>query len=103
MAPCRGKAWANTIGSLLLGLPLCWVILTQGMWGRGSSLNSPLLSFEISQSGYGLYVKYLMAGFLVVFSITMIIQFSAYILTNAAVLRGQVAPENGAEDSGEPA
>jgi TRAP-type mannitol/chloroaromatic compound transport system permease small subunit len=95
----RGKAWVNSLGSVLLGLPLCWVILTQGMWGRGSSLNSPLLSFEISQSGYGLYVKYLMAGFLVVFSVTMIIQFSAYILSNAAVLRGQVASGIGAEDS----
>jgi len=90
----RVKAWANTIGSLLLGLPLCWIILTQGMWSRGSSLNAPLLSFEISQSGYGLYVKYLMAGFLVVFSVTMIIQFSAYILTNAAILRGQVMPND---------
>jgi TRAP-type mannitol/chloroaromatic compound transport system permease small subunit len=95
----RGKAWTNTIGSLLLGLPLCWVILTQGMWVRGSSLNSPLLSFEISQSGYGMYVKYLMAGFLVVFSVTMIIQFSAYILSNSAVLRGQSPAHGSAADS----
>jgi len=95
----RGKAWTNTIGSLLLGLPLCWVILTQGMWVRGSSLNSPLLSFEISQSGYGMYVKYLMAGFLVVFAVTMIIQFSAYILSNSAVLRGQAPAHGGAADS----
>ena len=75
------------------------------MWGRGSSLNSPLLSFEISQSGYGLYVKYLMAGFLVIFAVTMIIQFSGYILTNAATLCGQAAPEDRAdyspEDSGD--
>ena len=43
----RGKAWVNAIGSLVLGIPICWVILTLGMWGKGSSINSPLLSFEI--------------------------------------------------------
>ncbi len=85
----RGKAWANATGSLLLGLPLCWVILTTGMWGRGSSINSPLLSFEISQSGFGMYVKYLMAGFLVVFAFSMIVQFAGYFLSSAADLRGE--------------
>jgi hypothetical protein len=43
-----------------------------------------LLSFEISQSAYGMYVKYLMAGFLVVFAVTMIIQFVAYVLSSVA-------------------
>jgi len=91
----RGKAWANVAGSLLLGVPLCWIILTMGMWGRGSSINSPLLSFEISQSGYGMYIKYLMAGFLVVFAVSMMVQFSSYFLSSVAVLRG----ESGAEDA----
>ncbi|GIT27404.1 MAG: hypothetical protein CM1200mP41_34480 [Gammaproteobacteria bacterium] len=58
----RGKAWANGVGHLD-GPSLCWVILTTGMWGKGSSLNNPLLSFEISQQGYGMYVKYFMVGF----------------------------------------
>ena len=89
----RGKAWANLFGSVLLGMPLCWVILTTGMWGKGSSINSPLLSFEISQSGFGMYVKYLMAGFLVVFSLSMIVQFAAYVLSSAAVLRGDTGDE----------
>ena len=80
------KAWSNIIGTLLLGMPLCWVILMQGMGGKGNSINSPLLSFEISQSGYGLYVKYLMAGFLVVFAVTMLIQFTGYLLLNLAEL-----------------
>ncbi len=80
------KAWSNIIGSVLLGIPLCWVILMQGMGGRGHSINSPLLSFEISQSGYGMYVKYLMAGFLVVFAVTMIIQFVSYVLASLAEL-----------------
>lgn len=85
----KGKAWTNTLGSLFLGLPLCWTILIQGMWGKGNSINSPLLSYEISQSGYGMYIKYLMAGFLVVFAVSMIVQFSSYILMNVAVLRGE--------------
>ncbi|MDX1556960.1 MAG: TRAP transporter small permease subunit [Xanthomonadales bacterium] len=84
----RGKAWANSLGSLLLGIPLCWVILTQGMWTKGSSLNSPLLSFEISQSGFGMYTKYMMAGYLVVFAVTMAIQFAGYFLDAVADLRG---------------
>ncbi len=85
----RGKAWSNAFGSVLLGMPLCWVILGTGMAGKGSSINSPLLSFEISQSGFGMYVKYLMAGFLIVFALSMAIQFASYFLSNAATLRGE--------------
>ena len=43
----RGKAWANLVGSLVLGVPLCWVILTLGMRGKASIINSPMLSFEV--------------------------------------------------------
>ena len=85
----RGKAWANSLGCVLLGLPICWVILTQGMWSKGSSLNSPLLSFEISQSGFGMYTKYMMAGFLVVFALSMTIQFASYFVEAVADLRGE--------------
>ena len=87
----RKKAWVNAIGSLVLGLPLCWTILLTGMWQRGSSINSPLRSFEISQSGYGMYVKYLMAGFLVVFAVSMTIQFMSYFLNSVATLRSESA------------
>ncbi len=80
----RVKAWTNSIGIFLFGLPICWVILMQGMGGKGNSINSPLLSFEISQSGYGLYVKYLMAGFLVVFAVSMMIQFVSFLLHSIA-------------------
>ncbi|MGB1239898.1 MAG: TRAP transporter small permease subunit [Pseudomonadales bacterium] len=85
----RAKAWANTCGLILLGLPLCWIILTMGMWGKGNSINSPIFSFEVSQSGYGLYVKYMMVGYLVVFALSMIVQFSSYLLSNVADLRGE--------------
>ncbi len=80
------KAMVNVVGSVFLGIPLCWVILMHGMGGKGNSINSPLLSYEISQSGYGMYVKYLMVGFLVIFSVTMIIQFCSYSLRNIAEL-----------------
>ena len=83
------KAWANMLGSLFLGLPLCWVILTMGMAGRATIINSPLLSFETSQSGFGLYVKYLMAGFLAIFAVSMMVQFTSYFLSSAADLRGE--------------
>ena len=82
----RTKAFSNIVGISLLGLPICWVILMQGLGGRANSINSPLLSFEISQSGYGLYVKDLMAGFLVVFAVSMIIQFTSYLLHNVNIL-----------------
>ena len=83
----KRKAWTNAVGSMLLGVPLCWIILTMGLWTKGSSLASPLLNFEISQSGFGMYVKYLMAGLLVVFALSMAAQFTAYFLESVAVLR----------------
>ena len=83
----RRKAWTNAVGSMLMGLPLCWIILTMGLWTKGSSLASPILNFEISQSGFGMYVKYLMAALLVVFALSMAAQFTACFLESVAVLR----------------
>jgi len=82
----RGKAWANLFGTLALGLPICWVILVMGLWDKTNLLNSPLLTYEVSQSGYGMYVKYLMAGFLIIYALSMLVQFSSFILSNAAIL-----------------
>ncbi len=84
----RKKAWSNAIGSIVLGMPVCLTIIILGMWGRGSSLNAPLLSYEISQSGFGMYVKYLMAAFLIIFALSMLLQFAAYFLESVAVLLG---------------
>ena len=83
----RRKAWTNALGSMLLGVPLCWIILTMGLWTKFSSLAGPLLTFEISQSGFGMYVKYLMAGLLVIFALSMAAQFTAYFLESVAVIR----------------
>ena len=87
----RTKAWVNIFGVSLLGLPLCFTILTLGMWDRTSSINSPLLSVEVSQSGYGMYVKYIMVGFLAIFAFSLVIQFSSYLLKHFGVLRGETA------------
>jgi len=83
----RSRAWSNTVGTVLLGLPLGWIILVTGMWDKTSSINSPVRSFEVSQSGYGLYVKWLMVGFLAVYAVSMIIQFCSYLLDKVADLR----------------
>ncbi|MDC9720320.1 MAG: TRAP transporter small permease subunit [Gammaproteobacteria bacterium] len=88
----RTQSWVNVLGVCLLGLPLCFTILTLGMWDKTSSINSPLLSVEVSQSGYGMYVKYIMVGFLAIFAFSMIIQFSSYLLKHFGVLRGEAMP-----------
>ncbi len=95
----RGKAWINVLGSLLLGIPLCWTILSLGMWSKASVINSPLLAFETTQSGFGLYVKYLMAGFLAVYALSMMVQFTSYFLSNVAVLRGEPGGRHAAGES----
>lgn len=81
-----GKAWTNAIGSLLLGIPLCWIILSQGMNGKFSVINGPLLTFEVTQAGYGMFVKYWLAAFLLVFAVTMMIQFSSCFLKSVSLL-----------------
>ncbi len=88
----RAKAWCNTLGALLLGMPLCWVVLTRGMWEKSNLINAPLLSYEVTQAGFGMYVKYLMAGFLVVYALSMLAQFASQFLSGAAtLLRGPAA------------
>ncbi len=82
----KTKARVNVFGSLLLGIPLCFTILILGTGTRQSSLSSPIINFEISQSAYGLFVKYLMAGFLIIFAVSMAIQFISYFLRNSALL-----------------
>ena len=76
------KALSNVFGAAVLGIPLCWVILSRGLWEKTSTINGALLKFETSQSGFGMYVKYLMAGFLIIFAFSMILQFSSFIMTN---------------------
>lgn len=90
----RAQALSNAIGALILGIPLCWVIIIRGMWEKTYVINSPLLAIEISQSGFGLYVKYLMALFLAIFAVTMLIQFLSYFTKAVGQLIGDVAYDN---------
>lgn len=82
----KKKAWVNALGSLLLGLPVCWTILYYGMGTKQSSLIAPILSFETSPSGYGMYTKYLMAAFLIVFAVSMAMIFISYFLKSCSFL-----------------
>ena len=83
----RKKGLVNAFGSILLGLSFSWTILLIGMKDKSAMINMPIAKFEISQSGYGLFVKYWMAGFLAVFAITMAIQFVSYFLDAVADYR----------------
>jgi len=80
----KTKGMINAMGTIFLGLTLCWTILIVGMGGKSSVINSPVFNFEVTQSGFGMYVKYMMAGFLGVFAISMMIQFIAYLLDAVA-------------------
>lgn len=84
----RAQGVVNSIGSILMGILFCWVILYLGMANKASVINAPLLALEVTQAGFGMYVKYLMAGFLGVFAVTMMIQFCAYLLQSVADWRG---------------
>ena len=84
----RAKGVVNATGCLLLGIVLCWVILLLGMGATTSTIIKPLLTFEITQTTTGMYVKYLMAGFLGVFAVTMLIQFCANLMDAVADWRG---------------
>ena len=82
----KGKAWSNLLGSLLLGIPICATILFRGMWCQQCILNAPIKTFEQSMSGYGMQVKYLMAGFLAIYALTMLITFTSFFMSNSSKL-----------------
>ena len=84
------KGFSNAIGSIFLGMTTAWVIIYLGFSGKSAIINSPIINFEISQSGpTGMYIKYQMAAFLGVFAITMLIQFVSYLFEAVADMRGQ--------------
>ena len=83
----RKKAWTNSIGSLLFGIPLCLIVIFLGMGGKASIINGPVISFEITQQGSnGLYLLYLMAVYLAVFAVTMLTQFTSYFMSSSYIL-----------------
>ncbi len=84
------KGFFNAWGTILLGMSTAWVIIWIGFNGKTSIINSPVMNFEVTQSGTtGMYIKYQMAAFLGVFAITMLIQFVSYFLESVADWRDQ--------------
>ena len=96
----KGKGMVNAVGSILLGLTLCWTIIAIGFGGKAAIINSPVMNFEVSQSGFGMYIKYLMAGFLGVFAVSMMLQFVSYLMEATADYRNEAGRR---ETSGEAA
>jgi len=96
----RTRGRVNAIGSIFLGMTLCWAILFVGMWTKSSIIVSPILVFETTQTGFGAYVKYFMAGFLGVFAVSMMIQFVSYLFDSVADWRGE--PGGRAEEQSGP-
>ena len=80
----RKKAWTNSIGSLILGIPLCLIVIFLGLSGKASIINGPVVSFEITRQGSnGLYLLYLMAIYLIVFAVSMLTQFTSYFMSSS--------------------
>ena len=85
----KNKAKVNLFGSLILGIPLCLTIFLRGMACKQCVLNQPIMNFETSQSTQGMNIKYLMAGFLIIFALTMLIQFVVYFLRNLEIIKNK--------------
>jgi len=83
------KGFVNSFGAVFFGMTLCWTIIVIGLGGKSSIIYGPLANFEVSQSGFGMYTKYWMAGFLGVFAITMLLQFVSQFLESVADARHQ--------------
>ena len=80
----RKKAWTNSIGSALLGVPLFLIVIFYGLNGKASIINGPVVAFEVTQQGSnGLYLLYLMAVYLAVFAVTMLLQFTSYFMSSS--------------------
>jgi len=85
----RTKGVINGVGAVTMGIVFCWTILILGMATKASIINAPLFNFEVSQSAaYGMFVKYLMAGFLAIFAVSMMVQFVSSLFSAVADWRG---------------
>ena len=81
----KTKSIVNAAGSMFLGISTCLAILFVGLNGKQSIINSPILNFEVTQTGsVGMFVKYQLAAFLGVFAISMLIQFISYYFSSLA-------------------
>ncbi len=94
----KTKGAVNALGTLLLGMPFCWLILIVGLRGKTGAINSALLSFEIEGLGDGMYVLYLMTVFMGIFAVSMLIEFVGLLFKAVADIQenpgglSQIAP-----------
>ena len=89
----RGKALVNGVGSVVLGMSVCWTILIYGTATQASTLIGPFVRYEQGPQTYALMTKYLLAVALGVFAVTMLMQFASYVLKAAADWRGEPDPD----------
>jgi len=86
----RRKGIVNAYGTVFLGMVTTAAIFLICLWSKQSIVNSPVLNFEVSQTGTaGMYIKYQMAIFLLIFAITMQIQFVSYFFEGVADMRNE--------------
>lgn len=85
----RKRGLINALGTLLLGMPFCWLILVVGTSGRTGVINNSLLTYEIEGLGDGLYILYLMTVFMAGFAISLLIEFVSFLLDAVADFRGE--------------
>jgi TRAP-type mannitol/chloroaromatic compound transport system permease small subunit len=86
----RTKGKVNAYGVILLGMTTSITIFVICLWSKQAIVNSPVMNFEVSQNGTaGMYIKYQMAAFLLIFAITMQIQFVSYLFEAVADLRNE--------------
>jgi TRAP-type mannitol/chloroaromatic compound transport system permease small subunit len=90
----RAQGRVNAAGSVVLGMTLCWTVLLLGMWTPASIIVGPILVFEVTQAGFGMYVKYFMAGFLGLYAVTMMTQFVSSLFDAVADIRGDAGHED---------
>ncbi len=84
------KGKVNAYGSIFLGMVTSITIFLICIWSKQAIVNSPIMNFEVSQNGTaGMYIKYQMAAFLLIFAITMQIQFVSYLFEAVADLRNE--------------
>ena len=94
------KTYSGAFGSIFLGASTCIAIIFFGLDGKRSIINSPILNFEVTQTGtVGMFIKYQMAGFLAIFAITMLIQFISYYFKSIADYRNEPIISDNNENS----
>ncbi|MDE2648033.1 MAG: TRAP transporter small permease subunit [Paracoccaceae bacterium] len=86
----RKKGKVNAYGSIFLGMMTAITIILICLWSKQAIVNSPVMNFEVTQTGTaGMYTKYQMAAFLLIFAITMQIQFVSSFLEAVADIRNE--------------